>query len=163
MDPLNPPATSTLPLASEIPRCPERENDSPPVAFQFFAALSYTSAFSVKTVPLVPPPVTSTSPLASKVAAWLVRPAFKAPVRDHKPVAGSYSSDGAPTPSPPVTCTLPFGSNEAVCVVRGTCIEPVGVQSCVFGSYSSALDSRSLALSPPVTRTLPSDNKVAVY
>src|SRR5712691_3117320 len=119
MDPLNPPATSTLPLASEIPRCPERENDSPPVAFQFFAALSYTSAFSVKTVPLVPPPVTSTSPLASKVAAWLVRPAFKAPVRDHKPVAGSYNSESqtiglGESSRPPVTSTLPLGKTVAV-------------------------------------------------
>ena len=44
----------------------------------------------------------------------------------------------------------------------GLAMEPVGVQSCVFGSYSSALASRSVALSPPVTRTLPSANRVAV-
>src|SRR5262245_4089844 len=118
-DPLNPPATSTLPLASETPRWPARENDNSPVALQFFAPLSYTSAFSVKAVPVVWPPVTNTSPLGSKVAAWLLRPPFKAPVRDHKPVAGSYNSESQTiglflSSRPPVTSTFPPGSTVAV-------------------------------------------------
>jgi hypothetical protein len=41
-------------------------------------------------------------------------------------------------------------------------MEPVGVQICVFGSYTSALDRKSVALSPPLTSTLPSGNNVAV-
>ena len=41
-------------------------------------------------------------------------------------------------------------------------MEPVSVQTCVFGSYISALARKSVALSPPVTSTLPLDNSVAV-
>ena len=64
---LNPPATSTLPLGSNVAVCKSRAALRPPVAVQLPVAGSYSSAL-VKRPLRFSPPATSTLPLGSNVA-----------------------------------------------------------------------------------------------
>lgn len=85
------------------------------------------------------------------------------------PVAGLYIS-AVPTSSsllvsPPVISTLPFINRVAVCQQRVVVSDAVTVQEPVVGSYNSWLDRIELVVlpaNPPVIRTFPPGNSVAV-
>ena len=85
-----PPATSTLPLGSNVAVAPLRALFSEPVALHVPVAESYSSALDRSPLPY--PPATSTLPLGSNVAVAPLRALFSEPVAFHVPVAGSYSS-----------------------------------------------------------------------
>ncbi len=134
---LFPPATSTLPLGSNVAVCKSRSMLRLLVALHVPVAGSYTSAL-LRMPPGIPnPPATSTLPLGSNVAVCNLRRVLRLPVALQIPVAGSYSS--AVLKGPPATSTLPLGSNVAVCWLRMSFRLPVALHVPLAGSYSSAL------------------------
>src|SRR4029077_14255336 len=122
--PLNPPATSTLPLGSNVAVCLARPMLRLPVALPVPLAGSYSSAL-LGGPPS--PPATSTLPLGSNVAVCLARRMLRVPVALHVPLAGSYSSAVLRKRGfrPPATSTLPLASNVAVCSPRAVLRLPV--------------------------------------
>src|SRR5262249_18732440 len=113
------------------------------------------------------PPAARTLPLASSVAVWPGRIGLRLLVLLHCRVAGLYSS--ALLSFPPAMRTWPLGSSVAVCRSRALERELAPLHAPVNGSYSSALLRvcpfgwpAISTLEPPVTRTQPLGNSVAV-
>src|SRR5580700_2143653 len=168
---LKPPAASTWPSGSRVAVWNWRANFIDPVLAQVPVAGLYSSAL-VRVLrklpasqpyawPLQPPPATSTWPFGSRVAVCPDRATFSAPVGDHLPVAGLYSSAFVTWRlpcSPPATSTWPLRSSVAVASVTATGMFPVRENVRVAGLYSSAL-----AVPPAAISTWPLGSRVAVW
>src|SRR3989441_7665 len=107
------------------------------------------------------PPMTRTFPSRRTTVVCQTRLSAIEPVFAQLPVAGSKISAVRPPPPPPATTPLPLGSSVAECPSLAFCIEGMRIQFLVEGSYSSAV-AATLPVTPPVTRTFPLANSVAV-
>ena len=113
-----PPATSTLPLGSNVAVCDARAVVRLPVAVHVPLAGSYSSALVSVAAGIVRSSCYQHFAVGQQRRRVPRRAVVRLPVALQVPLAGSYSSAlliESPLPSlPPATSTLPLGSNVAV-------------------------------------------------